>query len=138
MRGQILKRSVKRLKMLARILSIVIYQTGIKSIIDASNKYLGFFGGALLGLFMLGIFTKRAKALPTILGGIASVGIIFMLDHWNKADGTGTTYNLIHPYMYLILSCVTTMVLGYLGSLIGPQQVYEKIKEFTLVKERSV
>ena len=62
------------------ILAILIYQTGIKSIIDASNKYLGFFGGALLGLFMLGIFTRRAKALPTIFGGILSVAMIFLLE----------------------------------------------------------
>jgi len=117
------------------ILAILIYQTGIKSIIDTSNKYLGFFGGALLALFMLGIFTRRAKALPTILAGIFSVGVIFLLDHWNKSDSTGETYNLIHPYMYLILSCAITMALGYLGSLIGPQPAYEKIKEFTLVKK---
>ena len=118
------------------ILAILIYQTGIKSIIDTSNKYLGFFGGALLGLFILGMFTRRAKALPTILASILSVAVIFLIDNYNKADDKGVTYNIIHPYLYLVLSCAITVILGYIGSMFGPELSYEKVREFTIAKKK--
>ena len=60
--------------------AVLIYLTGIKSIIDASNKYLGFFGGALLGIFLLGTLTRRAKALPTVLAALLGVAAVLAID----------------------------------------------------------
>jgi SSS family solute:Na+ symporter len=98
------------------ILAIAAYLTGIQSIIDASNKYLGFFGGALLGVFLLGTLTRRASSLPTVLGAIVSVAAIIALDRWQ----TVAAGYLLHPYLYGFLTCVVTMLLGYVGSVFLP------------------
>ncbi|UCD27827.1 MAG: sodium/solute symporter, partial [Planctomycetota bacterium] len=112
------------------ILSILIYEMGIKSIIDTSNTYLGFFGGGLVGIFLLGILTRRAKALPTVLAAILSVALVVLLDlHQSEAEGY-----ILHPYMYGVVSCGLTMFLGYIGSLIGPELPYEKLHGYTLAK----
>jgi Na+/proline symporter len=116
------------------ILAILIYQTGFKSIIDESNRYLGFFGGALLGLFMLGVFTRRAKALPTLLGGIVSVALVILLDRYNTSSDGGISYRFVHPWMYLLVSCGVTMVLGYVGSLFGPELPFERVRELTVAR----
>jgi len=114
------------------VLAILIYQTGVKSIIDKSNIYLGFFGGALLGIFLLGTLTRRAKSLPTVLGGIASVAVVVCFDFVNQAeDGS----YLLHPYMYCIVSCAVTMLIGYVGSLFGPELPFEKVRDYTMARK---
>jgi len=98
------------------VLAVLIYLTGIQTIIDASNKYLGFFGGALLGVFLLGTLTRRANGLATVIAAILSVGGLVVLDVLQSpADGF-----ILHPYLYGALTCGATMLLGYLGSLITP------------------
>jgi Na+/proline symporter len=111
------------------VLAILIYRTGVKSIIDKSNTYLGFFGGALLGIFLLGVFTRRAKPLPTVLGGIASVAVVMLINVFNQSSEGGF---LIHPYLFCLISCAITMLIGYAGSLLGPQLPFEKVKDYTM------
>jgi len=104
--------------------ALVVYWAGIMSIVDASNKYLGFFGGALLGIFLLGALTQRAKALPTVLGALTGVAVVFAIEAWqDPAQGKV----LVHAYLYGAISCVLTMTLGYCGSLIGPAQSNQRI-----------
>jgi SSS family transporter len=112
------------------LLALVIYWGGVDSIIDSSNMYLGFFGGPLLGLFLLGVITRRCKALPTVLGTVASVAATIGLSLWQSK----TKHTLVHPYMYSLIGCLLTMALGYLGSLVGPELPYEKIAGFTTAK----
>jgi len=113
------------------LLSLLIYWSGVNSIIDTSNMYLGFFGGPLLGLFLLGVITRRAKALATVLGSIASVGLTMGLNIWQTKSG----HTVVHPYMYSLIGCLLTMILGYLGSLVGPELEYEKIAPFTAARK---
>jgi SSS family transporter len=126
----------KRLSGLLGILitgfALLIYRIGITSIIDKSNEYLGYFGGALLGIFMLGVFTRRTKALPTVIGGILSVAMLFTLNAFQSAEKG----YLIHPYLYCFAGTVITMVLGYAGSFFGPELPFENIRNYTLARKR--
>jgi len=114
------------------VLAIIIYRTGRQTIIDTSNIYLGFFGGALLGIFLLGALTRRAKSLPTVLGAIISVAVVVCLDFVNKTEDGGYW---IHPYMYCIISCTMTILIGYLGSLLGPELPFEKVRDYTMARK---
>ncbi len=116
---------------LITLMSILIYQAGVKSIIDKSNKYLGFFGGALLGIFLLGMLTRRAKPLPTVIGAVASVALVILLDLWQEENGA-----FVHNYMYGLISMVITMAVGYFGSLLGRETPYETIQDFTMAKKK--
>jgi Na+/proline symporter len=98
------------------LLSIAIYRTGIESIIDRSNMLLGFFGGPLLGIFLLGALTRRAKAGPTVLGTIIAVAAMISFDRWQST----LTEPVVHPYLYSLIGCLLTMGLGYVGSWFIP------------------
>jgi len=129
------QRSLRLAKVLTYLLgaavtltAVLIYETGIKSIIDASNKYLGFFGGALLGIFLLGALTRRAKALPTILGALLGVAAVFAIEAIQTASGE----RFVHPYLYAAISCLLTMGLGYVGSFIGPPLSIDRLRGLTI------
>ncbi len=119
------------------VLAILIYRTGVKSIIDKSNTYLGFFGGALLGIFLLGAFTRRAKSLPTVLGAITSVAVVMLIEIVNQAREARGESRVLHPYMYCIVSCAITMLIGYFGSLVGPELPFEKVRHYTIARKSS-
>jgi solute:Na+ symporter, SSS family len=112
--------------------ALLIYRIGIESIIDKSNEYLGYFGGALLGIFLLGVFTRRTKALPTVIGGVLSVAMLFTLNAFQSAEKG----YWIHPYLYCFLGALITMVLGYAGSFFGPELPFENIKNYTMARKR--
>jgi solute:Na+ symporter, SSS family len=112
--------------------AILIYRTGIQSIVDASNTYQGFFGGGLLGLFILGMLTRRARALPCVLGIIISVAVVTVIDLYQPKPPDGC---YIHPYLYCAITFLLTMAIGYFGSFIGPPLPFEKIRDYTLIKK---
>ena len=108
--------------------ALVVYWAGVMSIVDASNKYLGFFGGALLAMFLLGALTKRAKALPTVLGAICGVALVFLIE---MSQDAASGNMLIHSYLYGAISCIVTMGVGFFGSLIGPPPSKQQIDGLT-------
>lgn len=109
--------------------ALLIYWTGFKSIVDASNKYLGFFGGALLGIFLLGTLTRRAKALPTVIGALLGVAVVFLIEF---AQGSDSNSLRVHPYLYGAISCSLTMSLGFFGSFFGSKLPSKRIHGLTL------
>lgn len=114
---------------LVTALAIGVYEIGIKNIADAAAEYGGLFSGGLLGIFMLGVFTRRAKALPTVLGAIISVVVLVGLYNYQSEEKG----YWINPWLYTAVGCILTMLIGYFGSLWGPAPPYETIREYTLV-----
>ncbi len=76
------------------------------SIWDSFLSMLGLVLGALCGLFLLGIFSKRANGIGAIFGVL--LGIFTTL----LAQRIG-----IHPYLYGVVNLVATPMWGYLFSL---------------------
>ena len=118
------------------VLGIVIYKSGIKSIVDASNKYLGFFFGPIVGMFLLGIFTRRAKAFPVIMAAVISFILVLVIDIINM--NCGAENQIINMYFYGPIAIVGTVLIGYLGSLFGQELPYDKINGFTLAKKNKL
>ncbi len=49
--------------------------TRLGLLIEASNKVNGFFGGVLLGIFLLGLLSTRARPWPTITGAVVGIAV---------------------------------------------------------------
>ncbi len=109
-----------RLK-LARIITIVlgIFGTGcallmatypIKSLWDFFLALLGLLGGGLAGLFILGIFTRRANSAGAVIGVICSTAILFYVQR----------YTDVHFFLYGGIGIATCAAVGYLASLLIP------------------
>jgi Na+/proline symporter len=103
---------------LARIITVVLgaFATGcalllaryrIESLWDLFLEILGLLGGTLAGVFVLGIFTRRANGLGAIIGIACSALALFYVKQ----------YTQIHFLLYGAVGIITCLCVGYLGSL---------------------
>jgi len=86
---------------------VAIYATNLGSLIEVVNKFGSFFYGSLLGVFVLAIVVKRARARGAFFGllfGIASVWI-------------ASNYTNIEFLWFNVVGCLVTVSVGYLISL---------------------
>ncbi len=111
-------------------LAMVIYWIGLENLIDRSNEFLGFFGGVLLGIYLLGVLTRRAKPLPTVLGALFSMLVVLLFILYQSRTGT----KMLHSTTYGMFSCLITMLIGYFGSFLGRPLPYEKVRDYTMIK----
>jgi Na+/proline symporter len=81
----------------------------ITSMFALWNMILGLLGGGIVGLYFLGMFSRRANTAGAIVGAVASVGWSL----WLKSTDA-------HFMIYLPSSGLVCMAVGYLASLVLP------------------
>jgi SSS family solute:Na+ symporter len=79
----------------------------LKSIMVAWNQIVALLGGGIVGLYSLGMFTKRANGHGAVCGAIASIGVVWAV----KA------FTTLHWATYTPLAVVTCIGVGYTASL---------------------
>jgi SSS family transporter len=92
----------------------------IEFIFDLFQEVLGIVAGSLAGVFILGIFTKRANSYGVLMGIIISVLVVSIVK--NNTD--------ISLYLYGAISVVTCVMVGYITSILIPQ-VKKDLEGFT-------
>lgn len=86
----------------------------IKSALDAWWSLAGIFSGGMLGLFLLGVFTRRAESTQAIAGMI--VGILVILWATFSREMTGPLANSLHGFMTTVLGTLSIFIIGVLLS----------------------
>lgn len=92
--------------------SLVMATTDIRTIYTLVLEFMGLMGGTLSGLFVLGIFSRRASGKGALIGALLSAAIVF-------------TVRLTHPlnvYAYAPIGLIACVALGRLASLAFPAQ----------------
>lgn len=89
---------------LATLLAFVVSHLG--TLVEASVKIAGLFGGPLLGVFFLGILSRRANASGALVGVI--VGTLALLALWLSTD--------VSFMWFAFVGCVVTYVAGEVAS----------------------
>ncbi|MBW3552858.1 MAG: sodium/solute symporter [Gemmatimonadetes bacterium] len=89
-------------------------------LIDLILSFMGYFAGGLLGLFLLGMLTKRAKGTGAFIGAIAGTFVVLMMTE--NDFRLPRLYELFGmdavPFIWSTAIGVTvTMIVGYLLSL---------------------
>lgn len=84
--------------------------SGIKSLWDMFITILGLTGGALAGMFVLGIFTRRAHGTGTLIGAIGGAIVLYLVQSRTS----------VHFFLYAAVGIVSCVVIGYAASLIIP------------------
>ncbi len=92
---------------LGTLLGLVFIDPGIKSLFDAFIKVIGLFMGVLGGLFVLGVFTRRANSTGALVGGLAGACIMFWL--WK--------FTTVNGYLYTTFGISACVLIGYAASL---------------------
>ncbi len=101
---------------LTTLLALGIERLG--TLIEASKKISGFLGGPLLGIFFLGVFSRRANARGTLIGAIAGFAAVF---------GAGA-FTSISFMWYAMVGCLVTWGVGELASFLFPKPTAEQLR----------
>jgi SSS family transporter len=97
---------------LGTLVGLIFIDPAIRSLMDTYFIIIGMFMGALGGLFVLGVVTRRANTAGAIVG--LSVGVTIMVLCWK--------FNLANGYLYCTIGIISCVVVGYVVSLIVPSQ----------------
>ncbi len=93
-------------------LALIFASADIKSLLDQFFAILGLFGGALGGMFMLGMFTKRANGTGAIAGAAIGAITLYFISNYTET----------HVYLYAAIGIVSTMISGWIISLFAREQ----------------
>lgn len=110
--------------MVGTVFALVMASTDIKSIWDQFVMILGLLGGGLGGLFVLGIFTRRANGPGAIVGLLAS----------GLAQYAVKTHTPVHSFMFALTGMAACVVIGYVASFLfpGAQRPLDGLTLFTI------
>jgi SSS family solute:Na+ symporter len=81
-------------------------------IFDLFQKLLGMIGGALAGVFILGIFTRRANAKGAVVGILGGSTVTFLVSRFTETNG----------YLFGAVGVVSCVLLGYMASFFFPAE----------------
>jgi solute:Na+ symporter, SSS family len=96
----------------AALTILAILSRGVNSVLEAGLTIASITYGSMLGVFLLGVLTKRANQVGSFLG--LSVGLISMLAVWY--------FSSIAFTWYVLIGTVITFATGYAASLCFRQQ----------------
>ena len=99
-------------------LALVLSRYNIGSYLDVALELYGLLGGGFGGAYTLGMFTRRANWQGVLIGMFASIVLTFAA-WW---------MNLVHPFIYLGIAILFSIVFGYIGSLFFPAPAPASLK----------
>ncbi len=99
-------------------LALLLSRYNIGSYLDVALDLYGLLGGGFAGAYTLGMFTRRANWQGVLIGMVASVLMTFAA--WSV--------NLVHPFIYLAIAILFSIVFGYIGSLFFPAPAPESLE----------
>ncbi|MEM8712135.1 MAG: sodium/solute symporter [Planctomycetota bacterium] len=85
---------------------------------------LGLVSSGVVGVFILGIFTRRAHATGALVGAAASVAALVHV----------TFFSPLHFYLYAVIGITTCVTVGYGASLVIPNREGRDLRGLTRVR----
>jgi len=101
--------------------AVALAMIGVKSVLDAWWKMSGTFAGGMLGLFLLGLIARRARAHAALTGAILGVLVIV----WTTFSANWFTGDLawlsspFHPFMTSVVGTLTILLVGLLVTAVS-------------------
>ncbi|MBN1561384.1 sodium/solute symporter [candidate division KSB1 bacterium] len=90
------------------VIAISLASADIRSLLDQFFAFIGLFGGSLGGLFLLGMFTRRATGRGAFAGAIIGAVALYLVQ--SKTD--------THVYLYAFVGIAACFIGGYVSSLL--------------------
>ena len=104
-------------------------------LIDLILSFMGYFAGGLLGLFLLGMLTKRANGTGAFIGAIVGTFVVLMITENDFRLPRLYEWLGIGPIPFIWSTAVglaVTLVVGYIISLFGRRVPPERLRDTTL------
>jgi len=99
-------------------IGVACYASRLEHILKASSAFLGLFGGPILAIFLLGIFTRRANFWGWLVGTAIAIAVTLMLQYIELQPG-----QKLHFIYYFPICMGISIIVGYPMSLLfgGPK-----------------
>ncbi len=93
------------------IMALLLAATNPVSLMIVWSKIVSLVGGGVVGVYSLGMFTKRVNGFGAVCGAIASIVITLLV----------SLFTPLHWATYMPIAILSCMLCGYLFSLFAPQ-----------------
>jgi len=97
---------------------IAIAMINVKSTLDTWWKLASIFSGGILGLFLLGAFTKAKNVVGAIVGVLIGLSIIVWLSLSTIFLGPDALGNQFHTYLTIVFGTSAIFIVGFLFGLL--------------------
>lgn len=103
------------------ILGIVIAlaMINVKSALDTWWKLASIFSGGMLGLFLLGAFSRYSRSPAAMVGVILGIAVIAWMSLSSLADDPTRYGNIFHSYLTIVFGTLAIFLTGFLISFIS-------------------
>ncbi len=103
------------------ILGIVIAlaMINVKSALDTWWKLASIFSGGMLGLFLLGAFSRYSRSPAAMAGVILGIAVIAWMSLSSLADDPTRYGNIFHSYLTIVFGTLAIFLTGFLISFIS-------------------
>ncbi len=89
---------------------------GVTSVLDAWWTLSGIFAGGMLGLFLLGMISKRAKTPAAVTGVVAGLAVIIWMTLSPRLPEASVLRSPFHANMIVVVGTLTIFLIGMLVS----------------------
>ncbi|MDX6766594.1 MAG: sodium/solute symporter [Candidatus Methylacidiphilales bacterium] len=97
---------------LGTVIALLLASMNLKSIMVVWSQIVALMGGGVVGVYSLGMFTKRANGFGAVTGVIASVVVTFLVKGFTP----------LHWATYLPIAIITCVGVGYAASFLSSRQ----------------
>ena len=94
-------------------IAVALIMIDVKGVLDTWWKFASIFSGGMLGLFLLGITTRRKSLKIPLFSAIAGVIAIFWMT-LSQSFPSQTWAIEIHPYLTIVIGTMVIYILGFL------------------------
>jgi SSS family transporter len=108
--------------LLAMIMALYIASLNVQSLWDQYLQLLALIGGGLPGVFALGLLTRKANSNGVLIGLLVSILITWAVQH----------YTHISSFLHGFVAIASTIVIGYVASLLIPTKDKSHLKGLTV------
>jgi SSS family solute:Na+ symporter len=98
---------------------IALAMINVRSALDTWWKLASVFSGGMLGLFLLGAFSRRSRNPEAIAGVSTGVAVIAWLSLSSLTRDPAQYGNVFHTYLTIVMGTVAIFLVGFLLSLLG-------------------
>jgi SSS family solute:Na+ symporter len=98
---------------------IALAMINVRSALDTWWKLASVFSGGMLGLFLLGAFSRKSTNLEAIAGVSAGVAVIAWLSLSSLTRNPALYGNVFHSYLTIVMGTTAIFLVGFLLSLLG-------------------
>jgi SSS family solute:Na+ symporter len=99
-------------------ITVALAMINVKSALDAWWKLASVFSGGMLGLFLLGAFTRRSKSTGAVIGVICGIAVIAWMSLSSLSEDPSRYGNIFHSYLTIVFGTLAIFLMGFLTSLL--------------------